>query len=70
MAGHVNSYGFMELLLFLKVPSIPLWHRRKSMPDFLQGIIAALLPSMLTVAWFVWQATPVRDLDPLDQHHH
>jgi hypothetical protein len=40
------------------------------MPDFLQGIIAALLPSMLTVAWFVWRATPAHDLDPLDQHYH
>jgi hypothetical protein len=28
------------------------------MPDFLQGILAALLPSMFVVAWFVWQATP------------
>jgi hypothetical protein len=28
------------------------------MPDFVQGILVALLPSMLTVAWFVWRATP------------
>jgi hypothetical protein len=24
-------------------------------PDFLAGIIVALLPSMLLVAWLVWQ---------------
>ena len=28
------------------------------MPDFLQGILAALLPSMLAVSWFVWRASP------------
>jgi hypothetical protein len=27
------------------------------MPDFVQGILVALLPSMLTVAWLVWRAT-------------
>jgi hypothetical protein len=28
------------------------------MPDFLQGILVVLLPSMLTVAWLVWRAIP------------
>jgi hypothetical protein len=35
------------------------------MPDFLQGILAALLPSMLIVAWLVWRATPVDELGSL-----
>jgi hypothetical protein len=27
--------------------------------EFLDGMIVALLPSMLVVAWLVWRATPV-----------
>jgi len=33
--------------------------------DFLHGMIAVLMPSMLAVAWMVWQATPA-DAEPLD----
>jgi hypothetical protein len=29
-----------------------------AMSDFLLGILVALLPSMLTVAWLVWRAVP------------
>jgi hypothetical protein len=38
------------------------------MSDFVLGLLVALLPSMLTVAWFVWRAAP-RDseLGSLDQ---
>jgi hypothetical protein len=37
------------------------------MPDFVQGILVALLPSMLTVAWFVWRAKPANEPGSLDQ---
>lgn len=26
--------------------------------EFLDGILAALMPSMIVVAWFVWRASP------------
>ena len=29
------------------------------MLEFVDGVLAAMLPSMLTVAWLVWRATPV-----------
>jgi hypothetical protein len=44
-----------------------------SMADFLHGIIVALLPSMITVAWLVWRATPIDSevgAAPLDQQLH
>ena len=31
-------------------------------PDFLDGILVSLMPSMLVVAWLAWRATPI-DLD-------
>ena len=34
-------------------------------PDFLAGIIVALLPSMLVLAWLAWQA-PLIDDQQLD----
>jgi hypothetical protein len=40
------------------------------MPDFVQGLLVALLPSMLTVGWLVWRAWPVDELGSLDQHRH
>jgi hypothetical protein len=27
--------------------------------EFLDGMIVVMIPSMLTVAWLVWRATPV-----------
>jgi F0F1-type ATP synthase assembly protein I len=34
-----------------------LWGRWRSMMlEFVDGILAAMLPSMLTVAWLVWRA--------------
>ena len=33
--------------------------------DFLHGIIAVLMPSMLAVAWLAWRATPA-DAELLD----
>jgi hypothetical protein len=39
------------------------------MLDFLQGILFALVPSILVVAWLIWRATPFdRERDQLDQH--
>jgi hypothetical protein len=41
------------------------------MSDFLAGMIVVLLPSMLTVAWLVWRATPLEsELHQLDQQLH
>jgi len=35
----------------------PLWRWGRSMTlEFVDGIIVAMLPSMLTVAWMVWRA--------------
>jgi hypothetical protein len=36
-------------------------------PDFLAGIFLALIPSMLTVAWLVWRATPLDEYGSLDE---
>jgi hypothetical protein len=39
------------------------------MLSVLQGILLALLPSILVVAWLIWRATPFdRERDQLDQH--
>lgn len=35
--------------------------------EFLDGILVALMPSMIVVAWLVWRATPA-DADLLDHH--
>jgi hypothetical protein len=36
----------------------PLWRWSKSMtPDFVDGILAALMPSQLMVAWLLWRVT-------------
>lgn len=32
------------------------------MSAFLQGILVALLPSVLVLAWLVWRETPIRRL--------
>ena len=38
----------------------PLWRWSNGMTqDFLDGLLVAMLPSMLMVAWMVWRATPV-----------
>ena len=31
--------------------------------EFVDGMIVAMLPSMLTVAWMVWRADPHQDFD-------
>jgi hypothetical protein len=49
---------------FRSANSYALWGREQPMTlDFLDGVLMALMPSMLMVAWLVWRADTHQNVD-------